>query len=54
MNRLSHDYMGSELRAHMRRLERRGEAVVVDDEQEQVLMVQVRPRKSHHGGGESG
>lgn len=53
VNALSQDYMGSELKTYMRKLERRGEAVLVDDEQEKVMMVQVRPRKSYHGGGEA-
>jgi DNA helicase HerA-like ATPase len=54
INSLSQDYMGGELKTYIRKLERRGEAVLVDDEQERVLIVQVRPRKSHHGGGEAG
>lgn len=45
--------MGGELKTYMRKLNRRGEAVLVDDEQEQVVMVQIRPRKSYHGGGEA-
>ena len=53
VNALSQDYMGSELKTYIRKLNRRGEAVLVDDEQERVLMIQVRPRKSFHGGGES-
>ena len=54
INSLSQDYMGGELKTYIRKLERRGEAVLVDDEQERVLIAQVRPRKSHHGGGEAG
>jgi hypothetical protein len=53
VNVLSHDYMGGELKTFIRRLKRRGEAVVVDDEQEQVVMAQIQPRKSYHGGGEA-
>jgi hypothetical protein len=53
INALSQDYMGGELKTFIRRLERRGEAVLVDDEQEKVSMVQVRPRKTRHGGGEA-
>jgi uncharacterized protein len=53
LNSLSQDYMGSELKTYIRKLDRRGEAVFVDDEQEKVMMVQVRPRKSFHGGGEA-
>lgn len=54
INGLSQDYMGGELKTFIRRLERRGEAVLVDDEQEHVVIMQIRPRKSHHGGGEAG
>ena len=54
INSLSQDYMGGELKTFIRKLERRGEAVLVDDEQERVVITQIRPRKSHHGGGEAG
>jgi len=53
INALSQDYMASELKAYIRKLQRRGEAVLVDDEQEKVILLQVRPRKSYHGGGEA-
>ncbi|MBC8263373.1 MAG: ATP-binding protein [Anaerolineales bacterium] len=53
VNALSQDYMGGELKTYIRKLKRRGEAVLVDDEQEKVAMVQIRPRKSYHGGGEA-
>lgn len=53
INALSQDYMGGELKTYIRRLKRRGEAVLVDDEQEKVMMAQIRPRKSYHGGGEA-
>jgi hypothetical protein len=53
INALSQDYMGGELKTFIRKLQRRGEAVLVDDEQEKVTMTQIRPRKSRHGGGES-
>lgn len=53
VNALSQDYMGGELKTYIRRLKRRGEAVMVDDEQEKVVTIQVRPRKSYHGGGEA-
>lgn len=51
LNRLSQDYMGSELRAIIGELKRTGQAVLVDDEQESVSMLQIRPRQSQHGGG---
>jgi len=54
INALSQDYMGGELKTFIRKLDRRGEAVLVDDEQERVVMTQIRPRKSYHGGGEAG
>jgi len=53
INALSQDYMSGELKTYIRKLERRGEAVMVDDEQEKVMIVQIRPRKSYHGGGEA-
>lgn len=53
INALSQDYMGGELKTYIRKLSRRGEAVLVDDEQEKVMMILVRPRKSYHGGGEA-
>jgi len=53
INALSQDYMGNELKTYIRKLKRRGEAVIVDDEQEKVIMAQIRPRKSYHGGGEA-
>lgn len=53
INSLSQDYMGGELKTFIRKLQRRGEAILVDDEQERVTMVQVRPRRSRHGGGEA-
>lgn len=52
LNRLSHDYMARELKVYLRQLKRTGEAVVVDDEREAVSTVQVRPRRSKHGGAE--
>lgn len=53
INALSQDYMGGELQTYIRKLKRRGEAVLVDDEQERVVMAQIRPHKSYHGGGEA-
>jgi len=51
LNRLSNDYMARELKVYLRQLKRVGEAVMVDDEKEAVGVVQVRPRRSKHGGG---
>jgi hypothetical protein len=53
INKLSHDYMAHELRHYIRQLERTGEAVMVDDFRETVTIVQIRPRKSKHGGAEA-
>lgn len=52
LNRLSHNYMASELKQYLRQIDRRGEALLVDDEEESVRVVQVRPRRSRHGGAE--
>jgi hypothetical protein len=52
LNRLSHDYMANELKVYLRQLKRTGEAVMIDDTREAVSLVQVRPRRSRHGGGE--
>ncbi|HEY9694175.1 MAG TPA: ATP-binding protein [Oculatellaceae cyanobacterium] len=52
LNRLSHNYMASELKQYLRQIDRRGEALLVDDEEESVKVVQVRPRRSRHGGAE--
>jgi len=50
LNRLSQDYMGGELRSFLKNLKRTGEAVMVDDEQETVHVMRIRPRRSQHGG----
>lgn len=52
LNRLSHDYMARELRVYLRQLSRNGEAIMVDDARECVDIVQIRPRRSKHGGAE--
>ncbi len=52
LNKLSQDYMGSELKTYIRNIKGNGEAVMVDDENEKVSMIQIRPRKCKHGGGE--
>lgn len=52
INRLSHDYMGSELKIYIRNLKTRGEAVLVDDEKERVSMIKIRKRITKHGGEE--
>jgi hypothetical protein len=52
LNRLSHDYMARELKVYLKQLNRTGEAVMVDDTRESVDIVQIRPRRSKHGGAE--
>jgi hypothetical protein len=53
LNRLSHDYMARELKVYLKQLSRTGEAVMVDDARERVDLVQIRPRRSKHGGAEA-
>jgi hypothetical protein len=53
LNKLSQDYMGGELKTYVRNIDNVGEAVYVDDDEETVSMIKVRPRKSKHGGGEA-
>ena len=50
LNRLSQDYMGSELKTLIKKLKRVGEAILVDDERETVHHLSIRPRQSRHGG----
>jgi DNA helicase HerA-like ATPase len=53
LNKLSQDYMGSELKTFVRDIDNIGEAVYVDDDEETVRTISLRPRKSQHGGGEA-
>jgi len=53
LNELSQEYMGSQLKTYIKKIDKVGEAVCVDDEREVVEQVQMRPRKSQHGGGEA-
>ena len=53
VNKLSQDYMGSELRIYLRNLKNTGEAVLVDDEKERVSMIRTRERFTRHGGEEA-
>ena len=53
LNRLSHAYMGRELKSYLQQLKNPGEAVMLDDDAETVRIVQIRPRLSRHGGAES-
>ena len=51
INALSQDYLGDGLAAQIKRLTGPGETLVIDDKQEMVAQVKVRPRQSSHGGG---
>ncbi len=53
LNELSQEYMGSQLKTYIKKIEKVGEAVCVDDERETVKQIKMRPRKSLHGGGEA-
>ncbi len=53
LNKLSQDYMGGELKTYVQNIDNVGEAVYVDDEEETIRMIKIRPRKSKHGGGEA-
>jgi len=50
LNELSQEYMGSQLKTYIKKINKVGEAVCVDDEREVVKQVQMRPRMSQHGG----
>ena len=52
LDRLSATYMQGDLKGYIRELDRRGEALLVDDETEVVSTIRVRPRLSAHGGAE--
>lgn len=53
LNDLSQEYMGSQLKTYIKKIDKVGEVVCVDDEEETVKQVQMRPRMSQHGGGEA-
>lgn len=53
LNKLNQDYMKRELQSLIRQISECGVAILVDDATESVATVSIRPRKSHHGGGES-
>ena len=48
---LSQDYLAEGLAQEIKNLTGPGQTLVIDDESEQVIAVQVRPRQSNHGGG---
>lgn len=52
LDRLSATYMQGDLKMLVRELNRRGEALLVDDDTESVATIRVRPRLSSHGGAE--
>jgi len=51
VNKLTQAYMPAELKLLLRNLRQPGEAVVIDDLKEEVQMVKIRKRLTHHGGG---
>jgi len=53
LNKLTKDYMSSELRVFINKIARTGQAAFVDDYIEKVTMLQVKPRKSKPGGSEA-
>jgi uncharacterized protein len=53
LNRLTKDYMNSELRVFINRISRTGQAAIVDDDLEMVRMIEIKPRKSKPGGSEN-
>ena len=50
VNALSEEYLAEGLPTRIKRLTEPGQTLVIDDERESVVMTQVRPRQSHHGG----
>ena len=52
LNRLTKDYMRTEIRAYINQLARTGQAVFVDDDEENIEVIQIRPRTSKPGGSE--
>jgi DNA helicase HerA-like ATPase len=53
LNKLSQDYLGSELKTYLRQIKNQGEALLLDDFSERLALLKVRPRRTLHGGGES-
>ncbi len=53
VNKLSQDYLGSELKTYLRQLKNQGEALLLDDFTERLSLLTVKPRRTLHGGGES-
>jgi hypothetical protein len=52
LNRLTKDYMRNEIKTYINQLARTGQAVLVDDDAENIEMIQIRPRTSKPGGSE--
>ena len=50
VNKLTQAYMPSELKILIRNLRNSGEAVIIDDSKEEVLMAKIRKRFTHHAG----
>lgn len=52
VNRLSHDYLGSELKTYLKHLKHHGEALLLDDLSERIALLKIKPRRTLHGGSE--
>ena len=52
LNRLSQDYLGNELKTYIRHVKNQGEALMLDDFSERMAILQVKERRTLHGGGE--
>lgn len=52
VNRLSHDYLGSELKTYLKHIKNPGEALLLDDLSERIALLKIKPRRTLHGGAE--
>ncbi|MFQ6111840.1 MAG: hypothetical protein ACE5LX_07405, partial [Nitrospinota bacterium] len=49
---LGQSYIQGDLKVYLKRVREPGEAVIVDDQQERLIVAQVRERHTHHSGSE--
>jgi hypothetical protein len=52
LNSLSHDYMRLEFREYLKKIKDSGEAIFLNDEDENLKLIRIRKRMSRHGGRE--
>lgn len=52
LNSLSHDYMRLEFREYLKKIKDSGEAIFLNDEDENLKLIMIRKRMSRHGGRE--